>query len=173
MNKNLAKALNLMTQKDQKMRKSATKTGVFSSELDKENAIKLKKIIKKYGWPTIGLVGKKSSRNAWLIAQHADHDLLFQKKVLKLLKEIYYKNNLEIDKSNIAFLEDRILIKEGKRQIFGTQFYTNKKGIFGPRPVRDIKNIDKLRKEYKLPPFKDYLKLAKSYKQPAFKNKKT
>lgn len=165
MNKNLAKTLNLMAQKDQVMRKRVTKTGVFDNKIDKENTAKLKIIIQKYGWPTIGLIGKKASRNAWLIAQHADHDARFQKSVLKLLKRIYDKNPLEIDKSNIAFLEDRILFNEEKRQIFGTQFYTNKDGVFGLWPVKNIKSIDKLRKEYNLPLLRVYLKMAESYKK--------
>ncbi len=161
--------MNIMARKDQKVRKHAMKTGILDKRLDKENTRKLKKIIQKYGWPTIGLVGKKASRNAWLISQHADGNVKFQKEVLKLLKKIYNKNLLEIDKSNIAFLEDRILLNERKRQIFGTQFYTNKNGVFGLWPIKNIKIIETLRKEYGLPPLRVYLNLAKSYKQKRLK----
>lgn len=42
----------------------------------------MKKIVKKHGWPGISLVGKKASVGAWLLAQHADRDLRFQKNVL-------------------------------------------------------------------------------------------
>lgn len=165
MNKSLAKILNSIADKDQRMRKQAIKIGIWDKKIDKENTKKLKSIIKKHGWPTIGFVGKKASRNAWLIAQHADHDARFQKAILILIKKVYNKNPLEINKSNIAFLEDRILFNEKKRQIFGTQFYTNKEGVFGLWPVKNIKNIDKLRKKYGLPPLRDYLKMAKSYKE--------
>jgi hypothetical protein len=47
------------------------------------------------------------------------------------------------------------LVNEGKKQLFGTQFYKNKKCIFRPRPIRDMKNLDKRRKKYGLPPFSD------------------
>ncbi len=55
-------------------------------------------------------------------------------------------------------------MNEKKYQIFGTQFYTNKKGVFGLRPIRNIKNIDKRRKKYNLPPFSEYEKLINNYK---------
>ncbi|MBI4993559.1 hypothetical protein HZC33_01185 [Candidatus Wolfebacteria bacterium] len=173
MNKNLVKIINEMAAIDQKMRRNAMKTGIWDKMVDRKNILKIKKIIKKFGWPTIGLVGKKASWNAWLIIQHADHDIRFQKTILSLLEKIYNKNSLEIDKNNIAFLKDRILINEGKHQVFGTQFYTNKKGIFGPRSIKDIKNLDKKRKEYNLPPFSEYKKLINNYKVvPIKKNNK-
>lgn len=149
---------------DQKMRRKAMKSGIWNKRIDTKNTEKLKKIIKKYGWPTISIVGKKASKNAWLLVQHADHDIKFQKKCLKLMENIYKVNPNLINKINIAYLKDRILVGEGKKQLFGTQFYTNKKGVFGFRPIRDIKNLDKIRKEYELPPFREYKKLINSYK---------
>ena len=80
------------------------------------------------------------------------------------MKKIYKNNPQDISKTNIAYLKDRVLVNNGKKQLFGTQFYTNKKGIFGPRPIKDIKNLNKRRKEYGLPPFSEYKKLIKSYK---------
>ncbi|OGZ96396.1 MAG: hypothetical protein A2679_00040 [Candidatus Sungbacteria bacterium RIFCSPHIGHO2_01_FULL_54_26] len=95
-----------------------------------ENTERLKKIIAKYGWPTIDLVGEKASRNAWLIIQHADHNVRFQKKCLALMQEIYQRNPHIISRENIAFLTDRILVNTKRAQLFGTQFYVNKKGIY-------------------------------------------
>mgnify|MGYP001576580548 FL=1 len=164
MNKNLAKIINKMAVIDQKMRRKAMKTGIWDKKIDKKNTLKMKEIIKRYDWPTINLVGKKASKNAWLLVQHADHNIKFQKQCLKLMKDIYKINSNFINRTNIAYLKDRILVNEGKAQLFGTQFYTNKKGIFGPRPIKDIKNLDKIRKKYGLPPFSEYKKLMKSYK---------
>lgn len=62
------------------MRKKAIKTGIWDKKIDKKNTLKIKKIIERYDWPTINLVGKKASKNAWLLVQHADHDVKFQKK---------------------------------------------------------------------------------------------
>lgn len=168
-NKILAAAINSMTVQDQKMRRNANKTGIWDpaiSVLDKQNTTKLKAIIKQYGWPTISTVGKKTSFNAWLLAQHADHDLQFQKRVLKTLENIYKKNSKDINPANIAFLTDRIRVAERKKQLFGTQFYCNKGGIFGPRPILNIKGMEKRRKEYGMRPFAEDLIAAKKFKPP-------
>lgn len=169
MNKNLTKIINRMAVIDQKIRRKAMKTGIWDKKIDKKNTLEMREIIKKYGWPIINLVGKKASKNAWLLVQHADHDVKFQKKCLKLMEDIYKRNSNFINKTNIAYLRDRILVNEGKKQLFGTQFYTNKKGIFGVRPIKDIKNLDKKRKKYGLPPFSEYKKLINNYKQVPFK----
>ncbi len=169
MNNNLAQILNVMSEKDQKMRRRARKTGIWNDQLDKINTRKLKGIIKKYGWPISSLVGKKASRNAWLITQHADHDVKFQKRILNLLEKIYNQNPLEIDRRHIAFLRDRVLVNEGKHQVFGTQFHTNSNGVFGLRPIKNIKKIDTLRKDYGLPPLRVYLDLTP---QPLSPNRK-
>lgn len=140
------------------------KTGIWNKKIDKKNTLKIKKIIKRYSWPTINLVGEKASKNAWLLVQHADHDVKFQKKCLKLMEDIYKRNQNFINRTNIAYLRDRILVSEGKKQLFGTQFYANKKGVFGPRPIKDIKNLDERRKQYGLTPFSEYKKLMNNYK---------
>ena len=164
MNKNLAKIINKMVVIDQKMRRKAMKTGIWNKRIDKQNTLKMRRVVKKYGWPTINMVGKKASKNAWLLVQHADHDIKFQKFCFHLMEGIYKENPKEILKTNIAYLKDRVLVNEGKRQIFGTQFYTNKKGIFGLWPIKDMKNINKTRKEYNLPLLSEYQKLIKIYK---------
>ncbi|TSC96384.1 MAG: Uncharacterized protein Athens101426_389 [Parcubacteria group bacterium Athens1014_26] len=85
---------------------------------------------------------------------------------------IVFRNNPnDIAKENIAYLKDRILINEGKKQLFGTQFITNKQNNkLTPRPIKDIKNLEKRRKEYNLPLFLDYLEMAKSHNSKQIKN---
>lgn len=166
MNRQLLKELNEMVKIDQDMRKKAAKDGKFNISVDRANTRKLKKIIAEHGWPTISKVGKKGSFNAWLIAQHADHDRAFQSKVLTILKKIYKKDKKDINISNIAFLEDRILMGRKKKQIFGTQFYFNEKGNFVPWPIKKNNNLDSLREKYGLPSIKEYIKSAKGVRKP-------
>ena len=49
----------------------------------------------------------------WLLIQHQDNDVELQKQCLK-------RCNFEL--KNNAFLTDRVLINQGKKQIYGTQF---------------------------------------------------
>lgn len=128
----------------------------FDSKIDKRNQEKLKKIIKKYGWPTDKLVGPTARRTAWIVAQHADKDLPFQVECLKHLSKAVKKK--EASPTDLAYLTDRVLVNLGKEQTYGTQFYENEKGKFGPRPIKDVKNLEKRRKKLGMEPFKEYKK---------------
>ncbi|MEK7573927.1 MAG: DUF6624 domain-containing protein [Patescibacteria group bacterium] len=162
-NKTLAKKINILAEKDQQIRKQAEKNKAWDKKIDISNTKEMKKIIENYGWPIISLVGEKASRNAWLLVQHADYDKKFQKYCLNLMEKIYRHNPKDIQKENIAYLKDRVLINQGKKQLFGTQFRFNKKQQLIPYPIRDKKNLEKNREEYDLPPFKDFLIMAKNY----------
>ena len=130
----------------------------------KINTEKIKEIVARYGWPTISLVGAKGSKSVWLIVQHSDDNLRFQKKCLRLMLTANEKNQNDITPMQIAFLTDRIRTNEKKPQKFGTQFYTNKKGEFTYWPIRDIRNVDRRRAEYGIGPLAEYIKSAKSFK---------
>jgi len=152
-NNKLREKLLQMEELDQSIRKC----GKYSSNVDKNNFLELKKILKKYGWPTYNLVGKKASNAAWLIAQHSDYDIIFQEKCLKLMKKAVNEN--QADKRLLVYLIDRVLVNNKKKQLYGTQFYTNRKGQFVPRPIKDIKNLDKRRKGMNLESFLKYKKI--------------
>lgn len=136
-------------------------------KINMQHANFMKKIISQYGWPGKSLVGKNGAQAAWLLVQHSDNDLKFQKKCLSLIKKIADKKEVELPL--IAYLTDRVLKNSNKPQLFGTQFYFNKKKVFTFWPIRDKKNLDKRRKIYRLPPFKEYKKLME-YNQ-IYKNK--
>lgn len=128
------------------------------AETDSGNLILAKKIILKYGFPGYNLVGTEASNQFWSIIQHCDDDLTLQKKALFLMdKEVKRKN---ASASNNAMLRDRILVSEGKKQIYGTQVRYNvelKKSQ--PFPITDPENVDIRRKSVGLTTLAEYLKL--------------
>jgi len=134
--------------------KSLTKKEEDRLLVIEKNKIFLKKVINKIGWPTIDKIGEEASKAAWLIAQHSDHDIIFQKKCLKLMKESIKNTNPVL----IAYLEDRILVKESGKQKYGTQFYLEK-GKWRPYPIRFIKTLDKRRESLGMSTFNEYLKI--------------
>ncbi len=157
LNKNLAKEIMAMVTLDQKARKDSVKRkGLRSAykKIDRKNTKELIRIIEKYGWPTISLVGEKASNGAWLIAQHADQEIKFQKRALILLK----KNLKDITKSNIAYLTDRILINQKKPQLFGTQFTKSKNNLFIPLPIIKAKMVNERRRYYGMPTIESNVK---------------
>jgi len=153
-----------MAEVDQHMRKTNTEKNHDSElwkEIDSKNTVLLKQIIEKIGWPTTSKVGKEASEDAWLIAQHADLDVDFQKQCLELMKK---ESAEEVSETDIAYLHDRICVNEGRPQFFGTQFYTNEHGAYGPRPVEELESVDNRRKAIGLEPLADYKKMLEGYK---------
>ncbi|MEX0910056.1 MAG: DUF6624 domain-containing protein, partial [Candidatus Paceibacterota bacterium] len=123
-NKKIKEQLTSMLERDQEMRQKAKNgEGEWDKRVDEENTKELKGILKEIGWPTISKVGAGASKAAWLLAQHADHDLDFQKECLGFIVEAVEKD--EVERKQIGYLTDRILLKEGKKQLYGTQFRKN------------------------------------------------
>lgn len=119
------------------------------------NQNKAKEILKTYGFIGINNFSKTASSNFWLIVQHADNDVQFQDKYLKLMKKELKKGNA--NKTNYAYLEDRVNVNKGKKQQFGTQVTYNNLGQAIPvNGLIDSLNIERIRTEYGLESFVDY-----------------
>lgn len=142
----------------------ALKKGKWDSSVFKENTAWLKAWIRKHGWPRISDVGEEAARAAWLIAQHSDHDVAFQKKCLELMRRAVAEG--EARPEDLAYLEDRVLVNSGKWQLYGTQFYKDRNGTYKERPIKDRKHLAKRRREAGMQPFSEYKKhLVKRYKE--------
>lgn len=125
------------------------------SRIDQETTLFMKKIVQELGLPTIESVGKEAENFAWVLVQHSP-DLEFQKAYLKLLKAV---DSREIKLEHIAYLEDRILSKENKPQIYGTQVITDKTtGKAIPYKLQNPEKVDKLRASVGLERLEEYLK---------------
>ena len=155
-----------MVNEDQKARfgwfkaKDKKKAGLKIRNIDKRNTIRAKEIIKKHGWPSFDLIGKRASKSFWLLIQHADLDLKFQEKCLKLLKKSV--KSKQAFPRNEAYLTDRVLVHQGKKQKFGTQFI--KKGDkLVSQPIADKKNVNKRRKTYNLDTLEENIKRMQKY----------
>ena len=121
---------------------------------DSQNQQKVKKIIDKYGWLGSEDIGQKANQALFLVIQHADFTM--QKKYFPVMK-----NAVKLKKANsfdLALLEDRMLLYQGKKQIYGSQFMQAANGIGFPFPVIDPDNLDKRRKSVGLEPIEEYLK---------------
>ena len=115
----------------------------------------VKKILDEHGFPGYNMVGKESSGNYFLLVQHSDFDVAFQKRALSLMKAEVDKNNAS--GSAFAYLVDRINLKEGREQVYGTQVIMEH-SVTRLKPCIDIINLDKRRLAVGLSPIKDYLK---------------
>jgi hypothetical protein len=121
---------------------------------DTQNQQKVVKIIDKYGWLGSEDVGQKANEALFLVIQHAD--LTMQKKYFPMMKDAIKMK--KVKPYDLALLEDRILIREGKKQIYGSQFMKTEQGTGFLLPVIDPDNLDKRRKSVGLEPIEQYLK---------------
>ena len=167
-NNTLAAKMDSLYQEDQKYRlelsklekKGAPKQQLDSlrkivSAKDSTNLILVRQLIDKHGWLGAQDIGFQGTQALFLVIQHTD--LKTQKKYYPLIRKAEKEGN--ILSSNVAILEDRIAVREGKNQPYGSQgIYdaVNKKSLI--YPVKDLKNLDSLRKSRGLPPMKEYKK---------------
>jgi hypothetical protein len=120
LNEALRQTLLKMAQEDQAQAALAMKGAVPEGAGKAQARVALlKQIVSEFGWPGISMVGLDGASAAWLIAQHADFDVPFQRQCLALVEEAYPRG--EVTGMHLAYLTDRVLIAERKPQLYGTQ----------------------------------------------------
>jgi outer membrane protein OmpA-like peptidoglycan-associated protein len=127
-------------------------------ELEKSDAENLKVVedlISKFGWLKRSSIGYRGEMTLFLVIQHAP--LPVQKKYFPMMQAAVKKE--EASAINLAYLEDRILVGEGKKQLYGTQLQRNDKtGKYELAPTQDEKNLNIRRAKIGLEPIEVYLK---------------
>lgn len=123
--------------------------------INTSNTKRVRVIVSQYGWPGPELVGRDGTEAAFLLVQHAD--LTFQKEMLPLVEKAYKRG--ELSGQSYALLLDRVLVGDGKPQIYGTQAkrfeeWKGREPVL--EPIQDESNVDKRRAEVGLPPLSEY-----------------
>lgn len=122
-------------------------------EKDSLNLIQVERILNQYGWLGPQDVGMNGSQALFLVIQHAD--LATQQKYLPMIRKAEKEG--KILSSNLAILEDRIAMREGKKQPYGSQIIADREtGEQYVYPVEDPDNLDKRRSAMGLQPMKKY-----------------
>lgn len=122
--------------------------------LDDIHTARLKQIVATVGWPDARHVGEDGAMAAWLIAQHTS-DLEFLERCLPLMKASASRG--ELGRGLVALTTDRILVRRGKPQVYGSQFLDVRGGgPLVPHPIEDEANVDARRAEVGLPPLAEY-----------------
>lgn len=130
--------------------------------VDNANTERMRAVVERYGWPGPELVGPDGAEAAFLLVQHADH--AFQKEMLPLVEKAYRGGGLS--GQSYALLLDRVLVGEGKPQVYGTQakrFEEWKGREPALEPIEDEANVDKRRAEVGLPPLAEYREMLKRF----------
>lgn len=124
------------------------------AKIDGQNFAELEKIIEQFGWPGTDLVSVEGGNAAFLILQHAT--LAQQKRLLPLFRRAVSEGKARAQ--HLALLEDRVLVREGRQQLYGSQITSGPDGTSRVDPVEDPQNLDTRRQQMGLPPMEEYLK---------------
>jgi len=125
--------------------------------IDAANMKRLAEIIDAFGWPGLRFAGA-ASQSAFLVLQHADS--ASQHDYLPLLRDaVARKDALG---SQLALLEDRVRVSDGKPQLYGSQLNGDPMRF---APIEDEAHVDERRRSVGLPPLAEYAKMfGLSYK---------
>lgn len=158
----LKKELKAIYERDQKTRKG-TDSAAYMGYIDSSNLARIEPLIAKYGWIGKSLLGGGYSSAIFYVVQHAE--LPAQKKYLPLLRQSVEEG--ESDPYELAMLEDRVLMREGKKQIYGSQVVYGKTGAPEFYPIENEKEVNFRRQKVGLEPLEEYGKhFGIDYKQP-------
>lgn len=124
-------------------------------EVTVRHADRLAAIMAVVGWPAEDVVGAEAARAAWLVAQHADHQLDVQRRAFDLMSAAVEAGRAS--RYQLAFLHDRLLVNSGRPQLYGTQIADVRDGEPLPWPCADFAHLDERRAEAGIPPFAEYV----------------
>jgi len=160
----LALRLQEVSRLDQDLRKQIdpvrAKYGPASPELkahweqintqDSINLLEIRQLLDTYGWLGPKQVGSRGNTAIWLVIQHAD--LATQEHYLPMMQAA-----ADVGKAtcgNLAYLEDRILMRKKRKQLYGSQqIIPNGAATSFYHPVEDPDNLNVRREGMGLPPF--------------------
>ncbi len=122
-------------------------------EKDSVNLLKVKAILKQNGWLGTDVVGEHGSTTLFLVIQHADQ--ITQEKYLPMMREAV--ENKKAKGRELALLEDRVALRQGKKQIYGSQIGRDiETNHYYVLPLEDPENVDTRRSKVGLEPLALY-----------------
>lgn len=116
---------------------------------DSLNLITVKSIVKEYGWLSASEIGDVPNSTLFLVMQHAPFK--DRKELLPAINEAAKVGSISM--KNFTFFQDRLLLDEDKKQIYGTQmgFDTVSKSYY-LFPIEHIDKVDQRRAKVGLAP---------------------
>jgi hypothetical protein len=121
---------------------------------DSINLDKITEVLDKYGWLGRDIVGDIGNSALFLVIQHAD--LKTQEKYLSMMQDAVKAHRA--NRTDLALLEDRIEIRNGRKQIYGSQIGMSDDNKYYISPLLDPEKVDERRAKVGLPPLSEYVK---------------
>lgn len=142
-----AQILSEVLESDQRIRRS--NDFIKYAKEDHRNQELVISIIEKCGMPTLKDVDQRRMDAIWLGLQHSTKEI--RKKYFPQVQKAV--KNGDLSKGQYALMKDRMLMDEGKPQIYGSQIENGK--LY---ELENPKTVNERRKEMGMEPIEDYLK---------------
>lgn len=121
---------------------------------DSLNVLLVTAILDRHGWLGPDSVGEDGANALFLVVQHAPIET--QQRYLPMMREAVAAGRAK--GAHLAMLEDRVRIRTGQRQLYGSQIGTfHDTGEHYVMPLEDPLNVDARRLEVGLGPFAAYV----------------
>jgi hypothetical protein len=122
---------------------------------DQRNLQTIKQLLDTHGWPRKVEVGSMGTQTVFLVVQHSDPATL--EKYLPMAKQATDRGDLA--QSAYALMQDRLLMWQGKPQLYGSQLTTDQKtGKMVFHPIADEAHVDERRAAIGMEPLASYAK---------------
>lgn len=148
--------------------KGQTKSAEFQTLSDRQTAVdaaniaRLAELLDRHGWPR----GGRASNTAFLVIQHAEPAV--QRRYFPMMREAQQRGDLSA--TELGMLEDRMRVRDGKPQRYGSQLSMGPGNKLRFDPIEDEANVDKRRAAIGMEPIAAYAKhFGLAYTPPAIK----
>ena len=123
-------------------------------EKDSTNLATVEEIINERGWLGPDVIGFRGNLTLWLVIHHSN--LEKWEKYTPMMRDAVAEGNARPD--HLAYLEDRLALAQGKRQIYGSQLDSDPEtGEAYVMPLEDPDSVDIRRAEVGLSTLQEYL----------------
>jgi len=121
---------------------------------DARNLQVITALLDRHGWPTTAEVGRMGTNTVFLVIQHSN--LATMEKYFPMAKQAMERSDLS--KPNFALLQDRLLMWQGKPQIYGSQLKGDANGKMVFHDIEDEAHVDERRAAIGMEPLASYAK---------------
>lgn len=122
-------------------------------EVDSLNLATVRNIIDERGWLGPNVIGENGASALFLVIQHSDTET--QLVYLPIMRKAVEEGNAYA--ADLALLEDRVALAQGKKQIYGSQIeFDEKTGEYFVSPIENPEEVDQRRREVGLGSITEY-----------------
>ena len=123
-------------------------------DADSINSVQVKAILEKYGWLGYKEIGSQANTAIFMVIQHSNQTT--QEEYLPMMREAV--KNGKAKGNGLALLEDRVALKQGRVQTYGSQvLWSNAKNKYFILPLDNPDKVDIRRAAVGLKPIAEYV----------------